>query len=37
MAGEKSPGLIVVWATVDPKAGRAGMKSFVVESGTPRA
>jgi acyl-CoA dehydrogenase len=35
MAGEKSPGLIVVWATVDPRAGRAGMKSFVVESGTP--
>lgn len=35
MAGEQSPGLIVVWATVDPKAGRAGMKSFIVESGTP--
>lgn len=35
MAGEKSPGFIVVWATVDPTAGRAGMKSFVVESGTP--
>jgi acyl-CoA dehydrogenase len=35
MAGEKSPGLIVVWATIDPTAGRAGMKSFVVESGTP--
>lgn len=30
-----SPGLIVVWATLDPKAGRAGMKSFVVEGGTP--
>jgi len=35
MAGKASPGLIVVWATVDPTAGRAGMKSFVVESGTP--
>ncbi|MBN9390347.1 MAG: acyl-CoA dehydrogenase family protein [Chloroflexi bacterium] len=34
-ATKDSPGLIVVWATVDPKAGRAGMKSFVVESGTP--
>jgi acyl-CoA dehydrogenase len=35
MAAEKSPGIVVVWATVDPKAGRAGMKSFVVEGGTP--
>ncbi|MDB5081328.1 MAG: acyl-CoA dehydrogenase domain protein [Chloroflexi bacterium] len=35
MAGEQSPGLIVVWATIDASAGRAGMKSFVVESGTP--
>ncbi len=35
MAAQESPGLVVVWATVDPKAGRAGMKSFVVESGTP--
>ncbi len=35
MAGEASSGLIVVWATVDPTAGRAGMKSFVVEGGTP--
>ena len=26
---------MVVWATVDPKAGRAGMKPFVVEAGTP--
>jgi acyl-CoA dehydrogenase len=25
----------VVWATVDKKAGRAGMKPFVVEAGTP--
>ncbi len=35
MAAKDSDGLVVVWATVDPKAGRAGMKSFVVESGTP--
>ena len=26
---------MVVWATVDPTAGRAGMKPFVVEAGTP--
>ena len=30
-----SDGLMVVWATVDPQAGRAGMKPFVVEAGTP--
>ncbi len=30
-----SQGLIVVWATVDPRAGRAGIKPFVVEAGTP--
>jgi acyl-CoA dehydrogenase len=30
-----SDGLCVVWATVDPKAGRAGIKSFVVEGRTP--
>ncbi len=30
-----SSGLMVVWATVDPSAGRAGMKPFVVEAGTP--
>lgn len=29
-----SKGFVVVWATVDPKAGRAGIKSFVVEAGT---
>ncbi len=28
-------GFIVVWATLDPKAGRAGMRAFVVEAGTP--
>lgn len=32
---EDSDGLVVVWATVDKSAGRAGMKSFVVEAGTP--
>ncbi len=26
---------IVVWATIDPSMGRAAIKSFVVESGTP--
>jgi acyl-CoA dehydrogenase len=35
MAAEKSAGFVVVWATVDPSAGRAGIKSFVVEAGTP--
>ena len=30
-----SEGIIVVWATVDKSAGRAGMKSLVVEAGTP--
>jgi acyl-CoA dehydrogenase len=28
-------GFVVVWATIDPSAGRAGMRSFVVEAGTP--
>src|SRR5215208_1610175 len=27
-------GFVVVWATIDPTAGRAGMRAFVVESGT---
>ncbi len=27
-------GFIVVWASIDPSAGRAGMRAFVVESGT---
>jgi acyl-CoA dehydrogenase len=31
----ESHGFIVVWATIDPSAGRAGMRSFVVEAGTP--
>ncbi|RLC70836.1 MAG: hypothetical protein DRI26_06345, partial [Chloroflexi bacterium] len=30
-----SGGIIVVWATVDKSAGRAGIKPFVVEAGTP--
>ncbi|MDH5606626.1 MAG: acyl-CoA dehydrogenase family protein [Anaerolineae bacterium] len=30
-------GFIVVWATIDPEAGRAGIRSFVVEAGTPGA
>jgi len=38
-AGQKSleegDGLVVVWATIDPAAGRAGMRPFVVEAGTP--
>lgn len=33
----ESQGFIVVWATIDPKAGRAGMRSFVVEAGNPGA
>src|SRR5437870_4379825 len=37
MAGDpaKSHGFIVVWATVDRSAGRAGIKSFIVDAGTP--
>jgi acyl-CoA dehydrogenase len=30
-----SQGFIVVWATIDPSAGRAGVRPFVVEAGTP--
>lgn len=33
----KSEGFVVVWATVDKSAGRAGIKAFVVEHGTPGA
>ncbi len=36
-AMENSEGVVVVWATVDKSAGRAGMKSFVVQAGTPGA
>ena len=32
---ELSDGFVVVWATIDPSAGRAGIRSFVVEAGTP--
>ncbi len=32
---EESNGLVIVWATVNKEAGRAGIKSFVVEAGTP--
>ena len=35
LALEESDGVCVVWATVDPQAGRGGIKSFVVERGTP--
>ena len=31
----ESDGLCVVWATIDSSAGRAGIKSFVVEANTP--
>jgi acyl-CoA dehydrogenase len=30
-----SEGFVVVWAMIDPKAGRAGMRPFVVEAGSP--
>lgn len=32
---EESDGLVVVWATIDPSAGRRGMRPFVVEARTP--
>lgn len=32
---EDSEGFVVVWATIDKQAGRAGIKPFVVEHGTP--
>jgi len=35
MSMVESDGLVVIWATIDPKAGRAGMRPFVVEAGTP--
>jgi acyl-CoA dehydrogenase len=35
MAAELSEGFVVVWATVDKKAGRGGIKPFVVEHHTP--
>ncbi|MGD8633088.1 MAG: acyl-CoA dehydrogenase family protein [Anaerolineales bacterium] len=30
-------GFVVVWATIDPQAGRAGVRPFVVEAGTQGA
>lgn len=36
VADEKfGKGFIVVWASIDPSKGRAGMRGFVVEAGTP--
>jgi len=35
MSAEKSEGFVVVWASVDRNAGRAGIKPFVVEHNTP--
>lgn len=35
LALDESDGLVIVWATIDRNAGRAGMKPFVVEAGTP--
>ncbi len=35
MAAQESDGFVIAWATVDSSAGRAGIKSFVVEAGTP--
>ncbi|MBI4830436.1 MAG: acyl-CoA dehydrogenase family protein [Candidatus Lindowbacteria bacterium] len=34
-AVQDSKGFVVVWATLDRSAGRAGIKSFIVEHGTP--
>jgi acyl-CoA dehydrogenase len=33
-AAERSD-IVVVWASIDPSAGKAGIKSFIVEKGTP--
>lgn len=35
MAAQDSAGLVVVWATIAPGTGRAGMRAFVVEANTP--
>jgi len=35
LALAESDGFVVIWATVDATAGRAGMKPFVVEANTP--
>ncbi|HEY5656214.1 MAG TPA: acyl-CoA dehydrogenase family protein [Myxococcota bacterium] len=34
-ASQQPGGFVVVWATVDRSAGRAGIKAFVVPAGTP--
>jgi acyl-CoA dehydrogenase len=34
-ASQAEGGFVVIWATVDRSAGRAGIKSFVVPAGTP--
>ena len=31
---EEGNGLVIIWATIDPSAGRAGIRSFVVEAST---
>jgi acyl-CoA dehydrogenase len=36
VADEKfGKGFIVIWASIDPAAGRSGMRGFVIEAGTP--
>jgi acyl-CoA dehydrogenase len=35
LALDESDGFVVIWASIDPSAGRAGIKSFVIEPGTP--
>jgi acyl-CoA dehydrogenase len=35
LALDESNGLVVVWASIDRSAGRAGMRPFVVEAGAP--
>ncbi|MEM3085652.1 MAG: acyl-CoA dehydrogenase family protein [Halobacteria archaeon] len=35
LALDHSNGFVVVWATLDPELGRAGIKPFIVEAGTP--
>jgi len=32
---EEGNGLVIIWATIDPSVGRAGIRSFVVEASTP--
>src|SRR5262245_64708355 len=34
MAAEKSEGFVVVWASLDRSAGRAGIRALVVDAGT---